>query len=75
MTLFVSMPGRRYEISEVYILALSFIIIFGVTRIAMQVNKKLKEKNRNKEIKISNPRCGGIQLSDDNGVNYIIMHI
>ena len=73
MTLFVSMPGRRYEISDAYVMALTFIIIFSVTKIVKEVMKK---RVNAKEIKIQNPRGGGdteIQLSDDNELAFTIL--
>lgn len=33
MTLFITTPRRRYEISDAYVMALTFLIIYGVTSI------------------------------------------
>jgi len=65
MTLFVSLPGRRYEISDAYVMALTFILFFSVTRVVQEVIKKRKKSKE--EVKLPNPRGGGttVQLSDD----------
>lgn len=72
MTLFVSMPGRRYEISDAYVMVLTFIIFFSVTKIVKEV---IKKRGNPKELQIQNPRGGGIelQLSDDNELAFTIL--
>lgn len=42
MILFIFTPVRHYEISDAYVIALTFIIIFLVTKIIKQMLKKLK---------------------------------
>jgi len=49
MTIFVSMPDRRYAISDAYVMALTFIITVWVTKITMKVIKK--QTNKNKKLK------------------------
>ena len=40
MTLFLSMPGRSYQISDFYVMALTFVILFSVTKIVKEVIQK-----------------------------------
>jgi len=74
MTLFISLPGRRYEISDAYVMALTFIITFSVTKIVMQVLEKRKKKK--KEIQKINELRGGnlkLKLSDENELGLAIL--
>jgi hypothetical protein len=76
MTLFIKTQRQSFEISDAYVMALTFILFFGVTKIIKQViEKKINNNNNNKEIKIHNPRGGSaqIQLSDDNELALIIL--
>jgi hypothetical protein len=75
MTLFVHMPRRRYEVSDAYIMALTFIIFFSVTKIVMYFFKKNQHHNSNQETKIHNPRGGTkeIKISDDNELSSAIL--
>jgi hypothetical protein len=74
MTLLVKMPGRSYEISDAYVMALTFIIIFAVTKIVKQVIEK-KINKHNKKIEMHNPRGGSteIKFSDDNELAFTIL--
>jgi hypothetical protein len=40
ITLFISMPKREYEISDLYVMALSFLIFFAVGKIVKSVVEK-----------------------------------
>jgi hypothetical protein len=56
-------------------MSLTFIIIFGVTKIVKQVIEKNKKSNNNTQIKMRNP-CGGsteLKLSDDNELSLTIL--
>jgi len=66
------MPGRRYEISDVYVMVLTFLIFFSVTKIVKEV---IQKRGNAKELKIQNPRGGAIevQLSDDNELAFTIL--
>lgn len=66
MTLFLTTPNQRLEISDAYVMALSFLIFFGVGKIVKAVVKKLERRNA-ENISIANPRGGsiGIEVSDD----------
>jgi hypothetical protein len=68
MTLFITGPRRSYEISDVYVVALTFITAFGVTKITKQFIEKNKKNKNSKKIKMRNPRGGSqeLKLSDDN---------
>jgi hypothetical protein len=69
------MPKRRYEISEAYIMALTFIIFFSVSKIVIYFLEKNQHNNNNKETKIHNPRGGAkeLKLSDDNELSSVIL--
>ena len=43
MTLFVSMPGRRYGISDAYVMGLTFIIVFSVGKQVIKKRANAKE--------------------------------
>ena len=67
MTLFIKTPRDKvFEISEVYVMALTFIIFYSLGRISRELikkqiesyNRNKKNYNRNKTIKIANPRGG-----------------
>ena len=71
MTLFIHLPklfNRQisYEISDVYIMALTFIVSFYATRLTRQViEKKLSENSSQKETHVFNRRGGfDLALSD-----------
>mgnify|MGYP000597631303 CR=1 FL=1 len=71
----ISMPRRSYEISNACLIAVTFIIMFSITKIVMQVREKYQHKNSKKEIKIHNPRGGSneIKFSDDNELSFAIL--
>lgn len=75
MTLFISYSTKRsrivYEISDIYLMTLTFLISFAVTKILKEVIKRLTEK----KLKLPNPRGGGssIQLSDDDELALTIL--
>lgn len=78
MTLFINTPNRKLEISEIYIMELTFLIFFAVTKIFKSVVKKQIEKqkrNNPKNVNIVNPRGGtlGIGISDDTKLAYTIL--
>ena len=52
MTLFVKTPKRTLEISGAYLMALTFLISFAITRIFKAAIEKQKQKNL-KNIKYS----------------------
>lgn len=60
MTLFLYTTKRTLEISDVYVMALSFVIFYMVGRILKGVIKKQNEK-----IKLVNPRGGELDFSDN----------
>ena len=74
MTLFIKTPGRSYEISDIYIIALTFLVIFYITKVVKQVIEK-NENNNNKKIKTYNPHGDStkIKLSDDNELAFTIL--
>ena len=74
MTLFITTPNRRLEISDAYVMALSFLIFFAVGKIVKEVVKKLKRRNA-ENISIANPRGGniGLKISDDTELAYTIL--
>lgn len=69
MTLFITTPNQRLEISDAYFMALSFLISYGLTKISMSVVESLleKQKRRNaKNVSLANPRGGiGFEVYDD----------
>lgn len=75
MTLFIQTPRRVFEISDLYLMALSFLITYSVTTIALSVVRKQIEKRQNKPINIPNPTGGtlGLKLSDDTDLAYTIL--
>lgn len=72
MTLFLKMPGRRYEISDIYVMALSFCLFFAVGKIFRAV---IEKRESTKAIKMPNPKGGsmGLELSDDNELALTIL--
>jgi hypothetical protein len=74
MTLFIKTPKRILEISDVYIMALSFLIFFAVGKIFKAVIEKQKQNNT-KNINIANPRGGnlGLEFSDDTELAHTIL--
>jgi hypothetical protein len=80
MTLYVSTPERRYEISEIYIMALTFCLFFAIGKIINEVLKKLQTRKTGKTgkaIKIPNPKGGigsmEIDFSDDSELASVIL--
>jgi len=67
MTLFLTTPTRRYEISDAYVMALSFIIFFAVGKIVKAVVEKLEKQKQKDAITMPNPRGGsiGLEIADD----------
>ena len=68
MTLFIRMPRRQYEISDLYVMALSFCLFFAVARIVKSVVKK-------QQIQMPNPKGGaiGLQVSNDKELGTLIL--
>lgn len=66
MTLFIKTQKRLLEISDAYVMALSFLIFFAVGKIVKAVVDKQKRKDA-KNVNMSNPRGGniGLEFSDD----------
>ena len=52
MTLFIKTPRDKvFEISEVYVMALTFIIFYNLGRISRElIKKQIESYNRNKKI-------------------------
>lgn len=76
MTLFVTFSRRRYEISDLYLIALTFYIFFMIGKIVREVIEKQKQKRENsKYINMPNPKGGslGIELSDNNELALTIL--
>ncbi len=80
MTLFIETPKRIYEISDIYVMALTFILFFAVTKITKAVVEKQIQKRKNrrenrKNVNMFNPRGGavGIELSDDTELAHTIL--
>lgn len=83
MTLFVTARTRRYEISDIYVMALVFILFYLVGKITRNVIKKqmeyrkINEANKHK-IKGINPRGGqamdiDVSIEDTNLLSEIIL--
>ena len=76
MTLFIKTPKRIFEIIDVYIMALTFLISFGVTKIFKGVIEKQKLRN-SKNVKMSNPTGGStnieFEFSDDTEMAHTIL--
>lgn len=73
MTLFVSTPKRTFILSDMSVMALTFITFFLVGRITKSVIEKLNQKQKNIDVK--NPRGGsvGLDLVDDTELAHIIL--
>ena len=69
MTLFIQIQKRRLEISEAYVMALSFLILFAVGRIIKAVIEKQKRKNA-QNVNTANLRGG---FSDDTELTNTIL--
>lgn len=72
MTLFLRTQNRLFEISDAYVMALSFLIFFAVGKIVKAVVEKQKQKRKQKRkntknINMANPIGGnlGLEISDD----------
>jgi len=63
-----------WEISDAYVMALSFLIFFAVGKIVKAVVERQKRKN-NKSLNMTNPRGGnvGLEFSDDTELAYTIL--
>lgn len=74
MTLFIKIPKRILEISDAYIMALSFLRFFTVGKIFKSVVEKQK-RNNTKDINLANPRGGnlGFEFSDDTEIAHAIL--
>lgn len=72
MTLFIATPTRRYEISDAYVMVLSFLIFYAVGIIVKAVIEKQKRKNAKN---IPNPRGGsiGLEIADDTELGLTIL--
>lgn len=76
MTLFVTLPRRRYEISDLYVMALTFCLFFAIGKIVRGIIEKQKQKRENsKYINMPNPKGGslGLELSDNNELALTIL--
>jgi hypothetical protein len=60
MTLFLETPGKRYEISEIYLLVLTFVLVYFSTRVFMKVLKKHPHKENQKGFKLYHTRGGDL---------------
>jgi hypothetical protein len=61
MTLFIKTPRRQYEISDFYVMALTFCIFFSVTKIIKSVvEKQQRQIEKSKGVQIPNLRGGAI---------------
>ena len=71
MTLFVITPTRRFEISDAYVMVLSFLIFYAVGIIVKAVIKKQKKNAKH----IPNPRGGsiGLEIADDTELGLTIL--
>ena len=74
MTLFIKTPRRILEISEAYIMGLSFLIFFAVGQIFKSVVKK-QTTNATRNISMVNPRGGniGLEFWDDTELAHTIL--
>ena len=74
MTLFIRTQKRLLEISDAYVMALSFLIFFAVGKIFQAVVEKQKRKKTG-NVNMSNPRGGtiGVEFSDDTELANIIL--
>ena len=74
MTLFIRTPNRVLEISDAYVMALSFLIFFSVGKIVKAVVEKQKRKNAG-NVNMVNTRGGSIELkfSDDTELVHTIL--
>lgn len=73
MTLFIHRPQRSYEISDAYVMALTFIITSLVTKISIQVFNKLTKKEKPLDL---NEVIGGdlkIEFSDETELGLTIL--
>jgi len=55
------MPKRQYEIHDLYVMALAFILSYSVTRIIKSVVEKRKHRNYKN---VPNPNGGSIEIND-----------
>ncbi len=74
MTLFLKTHKRTLEISDAYIMALSFLIFFAVGKVVKAVIEKQNQK-KTKTINTANPRGGniGLELYDDTELSHTIL--
>lgn len=74
MTLFIKTQRRILEISDAYVMALSFLIFFAVGKIVKAVVEKQTQKNA-KNVNMVNPRVGniGLEFSDDTELANVIL--
>lgn len=72
MTLFIRMPRRTFEVSDLYIMALSFILFYAVTRTVTRVVEKRKQKNRH-DAKVKNLKGGEINVADESELGLTIL--
>ena len=61
MTLFVYTRNRQYEISDVYVTILTFIITLWVTKIIKQIIQN--QNSKNKKVQVYNPKGGGYKTN------------
>ena len=69
MSLFIRTPNRELEISDAYIVALTFLVSFAVGKIVkLVIEKQILRKNKEKNKNIFSSRGGtyyGVKLSDE----------
>ena len=75
MTLFISSENRHYEISDAYVMALTFIFVYAITKITKDVITRQLNRNRRKA-KINELRGGHkleLQLTDNTDLGLTIL--
>lgn len=76
MTLFLNTPSRKYEISDAYIMGLSFLIGILLAKVTKRLIEKQIEKQKH-AVKMPNPRGGGgiidLEDSDDTELANVIL--
>ena len=79
MTLFINTGNRRLEISDAYVMALTFSLVYGSVLISKQVLQKLKaNKNKKKQTpktKVQDLRGGvtKLKVNDDTELAFTIL--
>ncbi|QXE46097.1 hypothetical protein IV203_000075 (plastid) [Nitzschia inconspicua] len=74
MTLFVNYKTRSYEINDLYLMAITFIVTFYVTSVCKKILTNYLSKKSPGDVEIKNPRGGAIpSLTDDNELGMAIL--